>query len=96
MLDPNDAYDPDREPSGEPEALLLGALVGWKRPRLALEAVALAARELPDIKLTIWPILSVNGDKREYTGQNAPWSDEWGSLTGIPRNGGGVFGGSSE
>jgi GT2 family glycosyltransferase/glycosyltransferase involved in cell wall biosynthesis len=42
------------EPPGDrPSALLLGALVGWKRPRLALEAVALAARELPDLTLTV-------------------------------------------
>ncbi|MFL5779756.1 MAG: glycosyltransferase [Thermoleophilaceae bacterium] len=42
------------EPPGDrPSVLLLGALVGWKRPRLALEAVALAARELPDITLTV-------------------------------------------
>src|SRR5205814_7088301 len=58
------AYDPDREPSGEPEALLLGALVGWKRPRLALEAVALAARELPDVKLTIaGPVIDIHGER---------------------------------
>ncbi|MEA2479782.1 MAG: N-acetylglucosaminyl-diphospho-decaprenol L-rhamnosyltransferase, partial [Thermoleophilaceae bacterium] len=36
-----------------PEALLLGAIVGWKRPRLALEAVALAGRELPDLRLRV-------------------------------------------
>lgn len=42
------------EPPGDrPSALVLGALVGWKRPRLALEAVALAARELPDLTLTV-------------------------------------------
>jgi GT2 family glycosyltransferase len=35
------------------EALVLGAIVPWKRPDLALEAVGLAARELPDLKLTI-------------------------------------------
>jgi glycosyltransferase involved in cell wall biosynthesis len=40
-------------PGDEPNALLLGALVGWKRPRLALEAVALAARELPGLTLTV-------------------------------------------
>jgi glycosyltransferase involved in cell wall biosynthesis/GT2 family glycosyltransferase len=35
------------------DALLLGAIVDWKRPDLALEIVALAARELPDLRLRI-------------------------------------------
>lgn len=35
------------------EALLLGAIVPWKRPDLALEATALAARELPDLRLKV-------------------------------------------
>lgn len=39
-------------PDAPPRALVLGAIVGWKRPRLALEAVALAARRLPDIEVT--------------------------------------------
>ena len=39
--------------TGSTDALLLGAIVGWKRPDLALEAVALAARRLPDLRLTI-------------------------------------------
>ena len=33
--------------------LLLGAIEPWKRPDLALEAVALAARELPELRLTV-------------------------------------------
>jgi len=45
-------------PSGDPgpaapTALLLGAIVDWKRPGLALETAALAARELPDLRLRI-------------------------------------------
>lgn len=48
-----DAYAGIRAPDGPPHALLLGAMVGWKRPRLALEAVALAARELPELTLTV-------------------------------------------
>ena len=36
-----------------PTALLLGAIVAWKRPDLALEAVALATRELPDLRMRI-------------------------------------------
>jgi glycosyltransferase involved in cell wall biosynthesis len=45
---PADAPSPDR-----PTALLLGAIVDWKRPGLALEATALAARELPELRLRI-------------------------------------------
>ncbi|HYI80533.1 MAG TPA: glycosyltransferase family 4 protein [Thermoleophilaceae bacterium] len=40
-------------PSDPPSALLLGAIVDWKRPDLALEATALAARELPNLRLRI-------------------------------------------
>ena len=39
--------------SGATEALVLGAIVGWKRPDLALEIAALAAREVPDLRLRI-------------------------------------------
>lgn len=39
--------------SGPPRALFLGAIVGWKRPDLALEATALAARELPELHLVM-------------------------------------------
>jgi glycosyltransferase involved in cell wall biosynthesis/GT2 family glycosyltransferase len=35
------------------EALVLGAIVPWKRPDLALEIAALAARELPEVRLRI-------------------------------------------
>ena len=46
------------------EALLLGAIVEWKKPRLALEAVALAARELPDLKLRIaGPVIDAEGER---------------------------------
>jgi GT2 family glycosyltransferase/glycosyltransferase involved in cell wall biosynthesis len=34
-----------------PEALVLGALVGWKRPDLALEVVALARRRAPELRI---------------------------------------------
>jgi GT2 family glycosyltransferase/glycosyltransferase involved in cell wall biosynthesis len=37
----------------QPHALVLGALVGWKRPRLALEAAALALRDLPSLRVTV-------------------------------------------
>jgi glycosyltransferase involved in cell wall biosynthesis/GT2 family glycosyltransferase len=36
-----------------PTALLLGAIVPWKRPDLALEIAALAAREIPELRLRI-------------------------------------------
>ncbi len=35
------------------EALVLGAIERWKRPDLALEAIALAARELPDLRVRV-------------------------------------------
>jgi glycosyltransferase involved in cell wall biosynthesis len=42
------------EPAGPgPQALFLGAIVPWKRPDLALEAVARAARELPGLRLRV-------------------------------------------
>jgi len=40
-------------PPAAPIALLLGAVVGWKRPDLALDTVALAAHELPDLRLRV-------------------------------------------
>ena len=36
-------------PGSSAGRLVLGAIVDWKRPDLALEAVALAARELPEL-----------------------------------------------
>jgi glycosyltransferase involved in cell wall biosynthesis len=44
-----DAFSPLPPPDGPPRALFLGALVGWKRPDLALE---IAAR-VPEVHLTI-------------------------------------------
>ena len=46
-------HTPSPPPADPPTALLLGAIVGWKRPDLALEAVAIAARELPELKLVV-------------------------------------------
>jgi N-acetylglucosaminyl-diphospho-decaprenol L-rhamnosyltransferase len=58
------AYEPYGPHDGPRRALLLGALVAWKRPRLALEAVALASRELPDLELTVaGPIIDAQGKK---------------------------------
>jgi GT2 family glycosyltransferase/glycosyltransferase involved in cell wall biosynthesis len=47
------AYDAEWAMSEDPEVLLLGALMPWKRPDLALEAVARAAEQLPRLKLTV-------------------------------------------
>jgi glycosyltransferase involved in cell wall biosynthesis len=41
-------FNPRPSPAGPPHALVLGALVGWKRPELALE---IAAR-MPELRLT--------------------------------------------
>jgi N-acetylglucosaminyl-diphospho-decaprenol L-rhamnosyltransferase len=41
------------EVASDPEVLVLGAITPIKRPELALEAVALAARELPDLRLVL-------------------------------------------
>jgi glycosyltransferase involved in cell wall biosynthesis len=47
-------FHPTGDPSANPPtALLLGAIVDWKRPDLALEIVALAARDLPDLRLKV-------------------------------------------
>jgi hypothetical protein len=37
----------------QPTVLVLGAIVGWKRPDLALETVALAARSVPGLRLLL-------------------------------------------
>jgi glycosyltransferase involved in cell wall biosynthesis len=44
-----DAFTPSPLPPGPPHALVLGALVGWKRPELALEIAAL----MPELRLTL-------------------------------------------
>ncbi len=48
-----EAFSASPVPADPPTALLLGAIVGWKRPDLALEAVAIAARDLPDLRLVV-------------------------------------------
>lgn len=40
-------------PGGPPEVLVLGAIVGWKRPGLALEAAAIASKELTDLRIRL-------------------------------------------
>ena len=46
-------FAPAPAPDGPPEVLVLGAIVDWKRPELALEAVALASRERPELRLRL-------------------------------------------
>ena len=48
-----EGFSPSPPPSDPPLALLLGAIVPGKRPDLALEAVALAARQLPELRLVV-------------------------------------------
>ena len=44
---------PRAAPSGPARVLVLGAIEPWKRPDLALEATALAARELPGLRVRL-------------------------------------------
>lgn len=51
-------------PDGAPSVLVLGALVRWKRPGLAVEALALARRQVPDLRLRlVGGALGVAGEK---------------------------------
>ncbi len=47
------AFSPSPIPSGRPAALVLGAIVKGKRLDVALEAMALARRELPELRLCV-------------------------------------------
>ena len=46
-------FRPAGAPSREPRALLLGTIADWKRPDLALEIVARAAQDVPDLRLSV-------------------------------------------
>jgi N-acetylglucosaminyl-diphospho-decaprenol L-rhamnosyltransferase len=46
-------FDPAARPLDPPRVLVLGAIVGWKRPDLALETFALARRRCPDLRLRL-------------------------------------------
>jgi N-acetylglucosaminyl-diphospho-decaprenol L-rhamnosyltransferase len=46
-------FDAAATPARPPEALMLGALIDWKRADLALEACALARRQLPELRLRL-------------------------------------------
>ncbi len=48
-----DLFPPPGPPADPPEVVLLGALVGWKRPDLALEAIAIARRARPGVRLRL-------------------------------------------
>ena len=65
------------------EVLVLGAIEPWKRPDLALEVVALAARELPDLRVRLAgnPI-GVEGHRLlERLRGRAAWPDLHGRVT---------------
>ena len=48
-----DRFAPVGDPAQPPEVLVLGAVVGWKRPDIALEACALARRSVPGLRLRV-------------------------------------------
>jgi glycosyltransferase involved in cell wall biosynthesis len=71
-------FHPAERPSQERQtALLLGAIVDWKRPDLALETVALAARELPDLRLQVAgaPVAEAGGELLEKLQRRASQPD---------------------
>ena len=52
-VDPAPPSRPASWPDGPPVVVVIGALVGWKRVDLALEAIALARREVPSLRLRV-------------------------------------------
>ena len=46
-------FPPPGRPAEPPEVVVLGALVDWKRPDLALEAIAIVRRTRPDVRLRL-------------------------------------------
>ncbi len=50
-VDVNRFAELDRPAADPPEIVVLGALVDWKRPDLALEAMSIARRRLPELRL---------------------------------------------
>ena len=53
---------PASTPPQPPVAVIVGALVGWKRPELALEICAAARRTLPELRLRVLGVPISNGD----------------------------------
>ncbi|MFZ0388795.1 MAG: hypothetical protein WAL22_24230, partial [Solirubrobacteraceae bacterium] len=49
-------------PPRPPVAVIAGALVGWKRPELALEILAVTRRELPELRLRVLGAAIGDGD----------------------------------
>lgn len=55
---------PPPPPDGPPSALVLGAVVPWKRPDLALEAVAAARAEIPGLRAVVaGPAIGERGEE---------------------------------
>lgn len=48
-----DRFDPTAQPAEPPVVLVLGAIVGWKQPQLALEVLAIVRRQRPNVRLRI-------------------------------------------
>jgi N-acetylglucosaminyl-diphospho-decaprenol L-rhamnosyltransferase len=48
-----DRFGTDQPPAQPPEVIVLGAIAGWKRVDVALEACAIARRELPALRLRV-------------------------------------------
>jgi N-acetylglucosaminyl-diphospho-decaprenol L-rhamnosyltransferase len=46
-------FRPAEQPEGPLELLFLGPIVDWNRPDFALEVAALAAQEMPELRLTV-------------------------------------------
>jgi N-acetylglucosaminyl-diphospho-decaprenol L-rhamnosyltransferase len=54
---------PDGPAAAPPVVVVVGSLVGWKRPELALEALALARRDHPELRL--WLVGEATGSRSE-------------------------------
>lgn len=74
-----EAWRPSPPPDGPPRALVLGALVPWKRADLALEVAA----RLPDLRLEIAgaPIPGDDGSFAASVRRRAEWPDVRGRIT---------------
>jgi GT2 family glycosyltransferase/glycosyltransferase involved in cell wall biosynthesis len=71
-----------REPAQPPEVLMLGALVGWKRPDLALEVCALARRTHPEMRLRLVgaPLADRDGELVRSLQERAAMADLEGAV----------------
>jgi glycosyltransferase involved in cell wall biosynthesis len=76
-------FHPRPPPQGPPRALVLGALVGWKRPELALEI----AQRLPNVRITIAGATLPGDDGRveaELRAHAGPNVEIAGSIEDVP------------